>query len=115
MDGDDFFLPHKLEEQVAYFDANPHLDLVQSGWIMVNQAGEGLTDVMPWKVAPELNLETWVLHKCVRPSALMIRKIWWEKVGGFDHRLPLGKAKWLLHSCRFIQIVLFWRQQFKLF
>ncbi len=115
LDGDDFFLPDKLKEQVACFEENQSIDLVQSGWIMVNQVGEGLTEVTPWKVAPELNLETWVLHKCVRPSALMIRKIWWEKVGGFDHRYPptedldfvlrLGlmgcKAVWLkkVHAC----------------
>lgn len=88
LDADDFFLPNKLAEQVAYLEENPTIDLVQSGWIIVNQTGEGLVDVTPWKNAPELNLEAWVLHKCVRPSALMIKKEWWEKVGGFDHRYP---------------------------
>jgi glycosyltransferase involved in cell wall biosynthesis len=115
LDADDFFLPNKLKEQIAVFDANSSIDLVQSGWIIVNQAGVGLTDVTPWKVAPDLNLETWLLHKCVRPSALILRKIWWEKVGGFDHRYPptedldfvlkLGimgcKSVWLkqVHAC----------------
>ncbi|MGB3532292.1 MAG: glycosyltransferase [Microcoleaceae cyanobacterium] len=115
LDADDFFLPNKLEEQIAVFDANSTIDLVQSGWIIVDKNGEGLTDVTPWKVAPELNLETWVLHKCVRPSALILRKIWWKKVGGFDHRYPptedldfvlkLGlmgcKSVWLkqVHAC----------------
>jgi glycosyltransferase involved in cell wall biosynthesis len=115
LDGDDFFLPNKLEEQIAVFDADSSIDLVQSGWIIVDKNGEGLTDVTPWKAAPELNLETWVLHKCVRPSALILRKIWWEKVGGFDHHYPptedldfvlkLGlmgcKSVWLkqVHAC----------------
>ena len=115
LDADDFFLPNKLEEQVAVFDADSTIDLVQSGWIIVDKNGEGLTDVTPWEVAPELNLETWLLHKCVRPSALMVRKIWWEKVGGFDHCYPptedldfvlkLGlmgcKSVWLkkVHAC----------------
>ncbi|WP_413161550.1 glycosyltransferase [Capilliphycus salinus ALCB114379] len=88
LDGDDFFTPNKLAEQVKIFEEDTTIDLVQSGWMMVNQKGENLADITPWKDAPELNLETWVLHKCVRPSALMIRKIWWEKVGGFDHRYP---------------------------
>ena len=115
LDADDFFLPNKLEEQMAIFEADSTIDLVQSGWIIVDKNGEGLTDVTPWKVAPELNLETWLLHKCVRPSALILRKIWWKKVGGFDHRYPptedldfvlkLGlmgcKAVWLkkVHAC----------------
>ncbi|MEA5521452.1 glycosyltransferase [Limnoraphis robusta] len=88
LDGDDFFTPNKLAEQVNFFEQDSTIDLVQSGWMMVNKTGENLADITPWKDAPELNLETWLLHKCVRPSALIIRKIWWEKVGGFDHRYP---------------------------
>ncbi len=88
LDGDDFFTPNKLAEQVKLFEQDSTIDLVQSGWMVVNQKGANLSDITPWKNAPELNLETWVLHKCVRPSALMIRKVWWEKVGGFDHRYP---------------------------
>ncbi len=88
LDGDDFFTPNKLAEQVKVFEQDATIDLVQSGWMVVNKTGENLVDVLPWKNAPELNLETWVLHKCVRPSALMIRKICWKKVGGFDHSYP---------------------------
>lgn len=88
LDGDDFFLPQKLAEQVATFDHDPTIDLVQSGWCIVNQKGIGVSVITPWGNAPELNLETWVLHKCVRPSAMILRREWWEKVGGFDHRYP---------------------------
>ncbi|CAD5962250.1 putative glycosyltransferase RT0329 [Planktothrix tepida] len=88
LDGDDFFLPQKLAEQVATFDNDPTIDLVQSGWCIVNQKGIGVSVITPWGNAPELNLETWVLHKCVRPSAMILRREWWEKVGGFDHHYP---------------------------
>lgn len=88
LDGDDFFLPQKLAEQVATFDNDPTIDLIQSGWCVVNQKGIGVSVITPWGNAPELNLETWVLHKCVRPSAMILRREWWEKVGGFDHRYP---------------------------
>ncbi|MEB3281104.1 MAG: glycosyltransferase [Lyngbya sp.] len=84
LDGDDFFLPDKLAEQVAAFEENTEVDLVQSGWIIVSQKGEGLTDIKPWENSPELNLEAWLLHKCIRPSAVMFRRDAWEKVGGFD-------------------------------
>ncbi|MBD2484138.1 glycosyltransferase [Planktothrix sp. FACHB-1365] len=88
LDGDDFFLPQKLAEQVATFDHDPTIDLVQSGWCIVNQKDIGVSVITPWGNAPELNLETWILHKCVRPSAMILRREWWEKVGGFDHRYP---------------------------
>lgn len=88
LDGDDFFLPQKLAEQIAAFDADPSIDLLQSGWCVVNQKGIGVSVIMPWLNAPELNLETWILHKCVRPSAMILRREWWEKVGGFDHHYP---------------------------
>jgi len=88
LDGDDFFLPQKLADQVALFDTDFSINLVQSGWYCVNQEGQNWTAVTPWNIAPELNLEAWILHKCVRPSAMILRREWWEKVGGFDHRYP---------------------------
>ncbi|EDZ96956.1 glycosyltransferase [Limnospira fusiformis KN01] len=88
LDGDDFFVPEKLAEQVAHFQKNPSIDLIQSGWMVVDQNSQILAKVTPWENAPVLNLETWVLYKCVRPSALIMRREWWEKVGGFDHRHP---------------------------
>ncbi|MGL5080079.1 MAG: glycosyltransferase [Microcoleaceae cyanobacterium] len=88
LDSDDFFLPDKLTEQVAIFDSNPDIDLVQTGWFIVDSSEQPLAMLTPWETIPELNLAAWVLHKCVRPSAMMIRRDWWEKVGGFDHRYP---------------------------
>ncbi|MGF1494291.1 MAG: glycosyltransferase, partial [Microcoleaceae cyanobacterium] len=88
LDADDFFLSDKLTEQVGFLDQNPQIGLVQSGWNIVNQAGEFLRPITLWEAVPTLNLEAWVLNKCVRPSALMMRREWWDKVGGFDHRHP---------------------------
>ncbi|MEG4985859.1 glycosyltransferase [Microcoleus sp. BR0-C5] len=88
LDADDFFLPEKLEKQVACFDADPTLDLVQTGWLIVGKNDEGIYGVKPWEGSPKLDLETFVLYKSVRPSAMMLRREWWERLGGFDHRLP---------------------------
>jgi glycosyltransferase involved in cell wall biosynthesis len=88
LDGDDFFLPEKLEKQIACFDADPSLDMVQNGWLMVDKNGKDLYPVMPWEESPKLDLETLVLYKFVRPSAMMLRREWWERLGGFDHRFP---------------------------
>jgi glycosyltransferase involved in cell wall biosynthesis len=88
LDGDDFFLPNKLAAQVAYFDTNPALDLVQSGWRVVDQAGNVISDVEPWHYAPDLDLAGFFLYKPVRPSSMILRRTWCERVGGFDPSLP---------------------------
>lgn len=89
LDSDDFFLPEKLEKQIACFDADPTFDLVQTGWLIVGKKDEGIYGVKPWEEAPKLDLESLVLYKSVRSSALMLRREWWERLGGFDPRFRL--------------------------
>jgi glycosyltransferase involved in cell wall biosynthesis len=91
LDADDFFLPEKLEKQVACFDANPTLNLVQTGWLMVGKKDEGIYGVQPWKSAPKLDLETLILYKSVLSSAIMLRREWWKRLGGFDPRFSTSE------------------------
>lgn len=87
LDADDFFfLPTKLEEQVACFDRDSSLGIVHSGWRKVNSAGEKIADVEMWKKAPNLDLETWLMWQPVLPSAMMFRREWLQRVGGFNTR-----------------------------
>lgn len=88
LDADDFFLPEKLAKQIACFEADPSLGMVQNGWLMVDETGKDICAAMPWQVAPKLDLETFVVYKNVRPSAMMLRREWWENLGGFDPRFP---------------------------
>ncbi|MBD1828744.1 glycosyltransferase [Microcoleus vaginatus GB1-A2] len=88
LDADDFFLPEKLAKQIACFDADPSLDMVQTGWLIVDEKGKDISPALPWEYAPQLNLETFVMYKYVRPSAMMLRREWWERLGGFDPRFP---------------------------
>lgn len=88
LDADDFFLPEKLEKQVACFDADSSLGMVQNGWLIVDENGKDISPIMPWKEVAKLDLETLVLYKFVRPSAMMLRRQWWERLGGFDPRFP---------------------------
>ncbi|MEG4576286.1 glycosyltransferase [Microcoleus sp. N3A4] len=88
LDADDFFLPEKLAKQIACFEADPSLGMVQNGWLMVDETGKDICAAMPWEAAPNLDLETFVVYKNVRPSAMMLRREWWERLGGFDHRFP---------------------------
>ncbi|MEG4352393.1 glycosyltransferase [Microcoleus sp. LAD1_D3] len=91
LDADDYFLPSKLEKQLACFDADPGLDMVQTGWLLVDETGREISAVKPWQQASKLDLESFILYKCVRPSAMMLRQKWWEKLGGFDSQFPLAE------------------------
>lgn len=91
LDADDYFLPNKLAEQRSLFAADPTLGLVQSGWQRVDKAGQLIEPVTPWVRAPELTLETFLKFKPILPSALMVRRDWLLKVGGFDMQLQAAE------------------------
>ncbi|EGK88628.1 glycosyltransferase [Microcoleus vaginatus PCC 9802] len=91
LDADDYFLPSKLEKQIACFDADPALDMVQTGWLLVDETGREIFAVKPWQQAPELDLASFIIYKCVRPSAMMLRRKCWEDLGGFDSQFPLAE------------------------
>ena len=91
LDADDYFLPSKLEKQLACFDHDPALDMVQTGWLMVDETGKYIFEMKPWQQAPKLDLESFIIFKCVRPSAMMLRRKWWEKLGGFNDNFPLAE------------------------
>jgi O-antigen biosynthesis protein len=88
LDSDDLWsMPEKLEKQVACFQKNSDLGGLNTGWKIVDGAGKHIKTVQPWHKAPQLDLETWLKKKCVLTSAMMFRRPWLEKVGGFDPEL----------------------------
>ena len=88
LDADDFWsMAEKLEKQVAQFRDRPSLGGINTGWQIVDRAGQTIKTVQPWHKAPKLDLETWLKKKCVRTSAMIFRRQWLEKVGGFDEEL----------------------------
>jgi len=87
LDADDYFLPNKLTEQVAVFDSDPLLGIVQSGWRLIDENDEPIRDVEPWRDASELDLMSWLLWKPVFPGAMMVRRKYLQQIGGFDTRL----------------------------
>jgi glycosyltransferase involved in cell wall biosynthesis len=86
LDADDIFLPQKLAQQVEIFLTQPEIGIVNSGFSIITEAGEKLTNIERWHKIPDLTPEIWLLHKPVLPSAMMFRRDWLIKVGGFDPR-----------------------------
>ncbi len=85
LDADDFFSsPDKLSQQVTYFYRDFELGSVHTGWQLVNQNGENISNICPWEYAPNLDLETYLKWKPVLTSTMMVRRSWLMRVGGFD-------------------------------
>jgi len=88
LDADDVLLPDKLSAQLALAAKHPQLGIIHSGWRRVSATGELLMEVEPWHDIPQLTLESWLRWKPVLPSAMLFRRSWLEKSGGFDPRFP---------------------------
>ena len=88
LDADDFWtMPNKLEKQINMFESNSSFGGINTGWVIIDSEGKQIKTVQPWHQAPILDLETWLNKKCVRTSAMVFRKEWLNKVGGFDEEL----------------------------
>lgn len=90
LDGDDQYLPDKLEKQVALMEAHPEAGCCHSGWIMVSEEDGAMSEtaVSPWQDAPQLTLKNWLLWKPVFLGAMLFRREWLILAGGFDPSLP---------------------------
>ncbi|NJR64909.1 MAG: glycosyltransferase [Leptolyngbyaceae cyanobacterium CRU_2_3] len=88
LDADDFLLPDQLGVRMAVAESQPGLGMIHSGWYRVNSQGHFLMAVEPWHQIPRLNLESWLRWKPVLPSAMLFRRDWLLRSGGFDRRFP---------------------------
>lgn len=87
LDSDDTILPDKLAQQVACLETDPELDVIHSGWRVVDQLGNALRVVEPWHQTPELGLESWLNWKPVFLGAMLFRREALMRTAGFDPEL----------------------------
>ena len=89
LDSDDEYLPHKLELQMAVLESRPDIGMVLSGWVDVDNKGDVLGTHSPWLVYGEgqIALGTWLLSGPEHFCAALVRRVWLERVGGFDPQL----------------------------
>lgn len=107
LDADDYFLPDKIRDQVDAFIAAPHVQMVHSGWDVVDEEGAHIHHRTPWTRVPRLDLESFLLWKPIHPAALMFRKDLLDEVGGFDTDLSQAEdvdlmLRLLAHGARAI-------------
>ncbi|MEL6927407.1 MAG: glycosyltransferase family A protein [Cyanobacteria bacterium J06600_6] len=93
LDQDDLFLPHKLAKQVELLDRDADLGIVNSGWQICqgDDLPESLSSeeaaVQPWQQIPDLSAANLIVWKPVFLGAMLFRRSWLERVGGFDTAL----------------------------
>jgi glycosyltransferase involved in cell wall biosynthesis len=91
LDSDDWWLPHKLERQIAHAEAHPDLGLVYSWVNVVGETGEKLRvsgTGRPSSEAAGADLFRWLLlGNSVPTLSVMVRRESLEAVGGFDESL----------------------------
>jgi len=63
LDDDDWYLPNKLRSQVAFLRAREDVDLVGSGYRLVDEQGKVLQTMRPWEVQPDFTLLS-CLYSC---------------------------------------------------
>jgi glycosyltransferase involved in cell wall biosynthesis len=93
LDQDDLFLPHKLSSQVALLDQKPDLGMVNSGW-QIYRGGSvrdrqepAANSVKPWQQIPQLTSTNLIIWKPVFLGAMLFRRHWLERLGGFNTTL----------------------------
>jgi GT2 family glycosyltransferase len=86
LDSDDLFLPHKLAAQARYLDERPDVGLVASGHQYVDEAGQLLQESRPWIGRPAITLESILFGGLAPVHAVLLRRDWFDRVGGFDEQ-----------------------------
>lgn len=93
LDQDDIFLPDKLSSQVALLEQDADLGMVNSGWQIYREnqlgdrQGEVEAAVQPWQQIPQLTATNLIIWKPVFLGAILFRRNWLERAGGFNTTL----------------------------
>lgn len=100
LDADDLWAPHKLEVQVAYLQARPHVDLIASRWQVLAAAeqaggfGASIQSATPDEAASQRS--EWIYNELlmdciVHTTTVLMRRSLVDKIGVFDVSLRRGQ------------------------
>jgi glycosyltransferase involved in cell wall biosynthesis len=95
LDDDDWYMPRKLEVQVQALRAQPDVGMVISGWDRVTESGELVRAERPWLHHPQPALQDWLFAAMAHVAAVLIRRPWFDRVGGFNHNLMQAEDTYL--------------------
>jgi glycosyltransferase involved in cell wall biosynthesis len=101
LDSDDLWRPGKLRAQAAYMDAHPELEICQTEEIWIRD-GRRVNPRPRHRKAAGMFFDRSLELCLVSPSAVMLRRDFYNRMGGFDERLPACEDYdlWLRIGCR---------------
>jgi len=102
LDSDDYWLPGKVSEQVAFFKSHPNALICQTEEIWIRNGRRVNPRRRHQKAAGDIFIPSLALC-LVSPSAVMVKKALFTEIGGFDEDLPACEDYdlWLRVSCRY--------------
>ncbi len=85
LDADDYLaLPTMIEEMLAIVEANPDIDVIHSGWHVVDEQRRILQTRRPWLEMPRLDTEAWFKWFPLRLNSMLFRRIPILQISGFN-------------------------------
>jgi len=104
LDSDDLFLPNKLEWQVQALESQPNLGLIAGGYRFIDETGQVLANRRPWLRQSQIDLRAAMVGLPFVVHAVLVRREWLTRVGGFDRTLRRAEDRdlWMrlaFHGC----------------
>lgn len=91
LDDDDLYHPHKLASEIAFFHSHPEIELVGSGYRLVNNDGTTLHNYKPWQRIPVISGSDILYGVPLIPCSVLIARRSIEKLGHwFDPAFDRG-------------------------
>ena len=87
LDSDDLWLPRKVSAQVAYFEAHPDAQACHTDEIWIRR-GVRVNERHTHRKQGGWQFPASLPRCVISPSAVMMRRALWDRLGGFDESLP---------------------------
>lgn len=91
LDSDDRLLPNGLAAHLSAFEKEPDLGLTVSGCEYVDGGGRHLSWRTPWTEGGALTLDGWLFNCFAMPGTIVVRRLWFQRIGGFDPELSIAE------------------------
>ncbi len=91
LDSDDRYVPTTLAAHLAVLGSAGETGMTIGGYESIDEAGATVGIRRPWKECDQPTKESWLFNCLAMPGSIMLRREWFERVGGFDPELDLAE------------------------